>query len=469
MQTMTSLAKLCADAPGWAAAAPERATAAARAAPPLSFDGERYDVAVIGAGITGLIAGIRAARAGLRVAVFEAGEPGAGASGRNSGFVIPALSRASPAVLAQAWGSDTAARFGTTLAGAANALFAFVRDEGIVCDAQQTGWLQPDACEADAPALQARLAQLREAGVKAHLVERDALQAATGARRYGAALCLPEGGQLDPLALTRGLAATFVGSGGTLATHCPLLSPLATGSSVLASARGTDAPVRLDTPAGTVFARAVIVATNANGVGWPAVLHRATMPFALLLATFALPKRGAEHVLRSRQPLSDLNRDMWFFRRIDERHLLTGMFATRERVDIRRVEHALGARIESTFGVRADAMTGVWAGRVGLTSRGVPQLLQWAPNVYGWTGCNGRGIVLSFVMGEVLASLAGRTGSTRPLLTPRPFRPLPMRRAGASLARILIDADRRKRQRLLRTASPLPPCSTDSVHNHTAR
>lgn len=117
MQTMTSLAKLCAEAPGWATAVPFGPAPTHR----LSFDGECYDVAVVGAGITGLIAGIRAARAGRRVAVFEAAEPGAGASGRNSGFVIPALSRANPETLAQAWGTEAAAHFGTTLAGAANA------------------------------------------------------------------------------------------------------------------------------------------------------------------------------------------------------------------------------------------------------------------------------------------------------------------------------------------------------------
>lgn len=465
MQTMTSLAKLCAEAPGWATAVPFGPAPTHR----LSFDGECYDVAVVGAGITGLIAGIRAARAGRRVAVFEAAEPGAGASGRNSGFVIPALSRANPETLAQAWGTEAAAHFGTTLAGAANALFAFIRDEGIACDAQQTGWLQPDACAADAPVLQERLAQLRGAGVKAHIVERDALQAATGARCYGAALCLSEGGQLDPLAFTRGLAATFMASGGTLATHCPLLSPLVGSSGGSASARDTDAPVRLDTPAGTAFARRVIVATNANGIGWPAALHRATMPFALLLAAFALPEQGAEHVLRSRQPLSDTNRDMWFFRRLDERHLLTGMFATRERVDTRDVERALRARIESAFDVRSAGMTGLWAGRVGLTSRGVPQLLRLAPKVYGWTGCNGRGIALSFVMGNLLASLATRDGPVRSMLVPRPFRPLPMRHAGAWVARRLIDADRRKRERASHAGLPQALSSTDSAQANLVR
>ena len=46
---------------------------------------QQTDVAIIGSGITGLVAAIDLARAGRRVTVFEAHEPGHGASTRNAG------------------------------------------------------------------------------------------------------------------------------------------------------------------------------------------------------------------------------------------------------------------------------------------------------------------------------------------------------------------------------------------------
>lgn len=46
-----------------------------------------YDVVVVGAGIVGCAAAAFLARGGARVAVFDAGPVGAGASGRNAGFV----------------------------------------------------------------------------------------------------------------------------------------------------------------------------------------------------------------------------------------------------------------------------------------------------------------------------------------------------------------------------------------------
>jgi glycine/D-amino acid oxidase-like deaminating enzyme len=60
------------------------------AAPPLAESVES-DVAVIGAGYTGLIAALHLAEAGLRVVIVEAEQPGWGASGRNTGQVVPTM------------------------------------------------------------------------------------------------------------------------------------------------------------------------------------------------------------------------------------------------------------------------------------------------------------------------------------------------------------------------------------------
>src|SRR4030095_12946080 len=46
----------------------------------------RTDVAIVGSGHTGLVGALNLARDGGRVAVFEAGDPGQGASSRNAGY-----------------------------------------------------------------------------------------------------------------------------------------------------------------------------------------------------------------------------------------------------------------------------------------------------------------------------------------------------------------------------------------------
>src|ERR1700732_2462917 len=62
----------------------------APATPPLDMS-RKADVAIVGAGYSGLAAALQLAEAGVSVIVLEAGEPGWGASGRNGGQVIPGL------------------------------------------------------------------------------------------------------------------------------------------------------------------------------------------------------------------------------------------------------------------------------------------------------------------------------------------------------------------------------------------
>ena len=68
-------------------------TPPAEAAVPLEGD-VQADVAVVGAGFLGLSLSLHLVERGVRVALLEAAEPGFGASGRNTGFVVPSLKTA---------------------------------------------------------------------------------------------------------------------------------------------------------------------------------------------------------------------------------------------------------------------------------------------------------------------------------------------------------------------------------------
>ena len=92
----------------------------APATPPLDRS-RQADVAIVGAGYSGLAAALQLAEAGASVIVLEAGEPGWGASGRNGGQVIPGL-KSDPDELIAMFGPNTDAQPSLTATASSTAV-----------------------------------------------------------------------------------------------------------------------------------------------------------------------------------------------------------------------------------------------------------------------------------------------------------------------------------------------------------
>ena len=82
--------------------------------PPLTAD-ESCDVAVIGAGFTGLSAALELAGQGVDVRVLEAGQVGWGASGRNGGFACMGSHKLSYGTMIRRYGLDATQQFYDTM------------------------------------------------------------------------------------------------------------------------------------------------------------------------------------------------------------------------------------------------------------------------------------------------------------------------------------------------------------------
>ena len=101
------------------------------------------DVAVVGAGFLGLSTAIHLAERGAKVAVVEAHEPGAGSSGRNTGFVIPNFpSPLGPGAAIDAFGTEAGEWLVTKVGNAADFVFQLTERLGIACEQDQIGWAQ---------------------------------------------------------------------------------------------------------------------------------------------------------------------------------------------------------------------------------------------------------------------------------------------------------------------------------------
>lgn len=230
-------------------------------APPTRHDFQRLpgsrrcDVAIIGAGFTGLNAALGLVRDhGLDVCVLDSGYPGFGASGRNGGFCCIPASKLDRETMVARFGLEETRRFFRAQIAATehvgNLLDTFAIDADIH---SHEGELDLAHSPAAFEALKAEARILRDlAGVEPRVVPREELRqlGADGPDFHGG-LIVPIGFGLHPMKYLRGLADAAADSGATI--H---------GQTEVRGIRLNDGAHTLVTPHGEIIARHVIIATN---------------------------------------------------------------------------------------------------------------------------------------------------------------------------------------------------------------
>ena len=100
---------------------------------------DRADVAVVGAGYTGLCAALTLARAGREVVVVDAGAPGCGASSRNGGQCGSGSQRSTAATLIARYGERKTGELIAEGLAMLRHLGDFIEAEGIQCHFSRVG------------------------------------------------------------------------------------------------------------------------------------------------------------------------------------------------------------------------------------------------------------------------------------------------------------------------------------------
>jgi len=209
------------------------------------------DVAIIGAGLTGLSAALHLAGAGADVRVFEARTVGWGASGRSGGFCCLGGSAASDAVLRRLHGEDARREWCATELAAVETVRSLIDRHGIAADTHSEGETVMAHTPRAAAGFAARAARIAaDYGVTPTLTPRADLAQAGMRGPFHAALTTPIGFALNPLKYARGLADAATRAGARLHAHSPVTAIHAEGRFCLT------------TPAARIGARRLIVATN---------------------------------------------------------------------------------------------------------------------------------------------------------------------------------------------------------------
>lgn len=376
----------------------ERTAPPAPATVPLLGDAVA-DVAVVGAGYTGLSAALHLAQGGARVVVLEGEAVGFGGSGRNVGLVNAGL-WLKPDLVPAALGPERGERLLALLGDAPRRVFDLVAAHGIACEAEYAGTLHCAVGRKGLSDLEERARQWQARGAPVRLL--DAAEAArlTGTAAYAGTLLDERAGTIQPLAYARGLARAALAAGAAIHTGSPVLGVAEEGSRW-----------RLTTPGGTLRAEWVIAATNAyTRAPWPEIRAEiAHLPY-FNIATAPLSDNLRGTILPGRQGAWDTKAVLTSFRLDAAGRLVIGSVGALRGTGA-SVHRAWARRmLRRLFPQAGDVpFEAEWYGRIGMTADALPRFHRLARNVVGFSGYNGRGIAPGTAFGAVLADLvAGR-------------------------------------------------------------
>jgi len=380
----------------------------------------KVDVAIIGGGFTGMTAARELLAAGYSVAVLEAGKIGAGASGMNAGFVVPNFAKADPVAVRAKLGDERGNALLRLVGDGANAVFRTIEEDGIECDARQTGWLNPAYGAASAEMLQKRAALWRDLGRPVSFIGADEVREQTGMDIYSGALLDAEGGTIHPLDYLRGLALGVQRRGGTVHE-----------GQCVDSVAKDDGRWRLAMRSGASLSAAkVLLCTNGFTTGAASRMGRSAVPLRVYqIATTPTDPAIVQRIAPDARPVGDTRQNLFTYRLDRDNRLISGGMAVVPFGAFARLGRSVAERLSTELHLpQAVSPEIVWTGTAAMTPDFLPRLHQFGDGWFGGIGCNGRGIAMTAQLGRVLARAAMGEAIDQLPIPLRPLRPLPFHR-----------------------------------------
>jgi glycine/D-amino acid oxidase-like deaminating enzyme len=377
---------------------------------------DHTDVAVIGAGYTGLAAARALARRGVDVTVLERYTIGWGASGRNGGFVLPGYKR-EPEALARRLGLDQAKRLFALSVDAVHGLEAVIAEEAIDCAYARCGAVVLAARPGHMRGLERSRRFMREAlGLDAELLGPREIAAEIGSTRYHGGLVDPLAGSVQPARLVAALARAAELAGARIAE-----------GTELRELRRDGAGFELQTSHGPLRAREVLVATNGyTGSATPDLQRRVVPIGSYLIATAPLPPDLARRLIPRDRVLSDTKNLLFYFRLSPDRRMVFGGRAAFTPTPIARSAAILVRGMREVFPeLSSTPVEYAWGGQVAFTLDQLPHAGR-LDGVHYALGYCGHGVAMATWLGTRMGEALAGHGTIPRLSTP--FRALPLYR-----------------------------------------
>jgi gamma-glutamylputrescine oxidase len=347
---------------------------------PALYSDLDVDVCVIGGGLAGLTTTRELARKGWSVVMLEANRLAAGASGRNTGFVLPGFGADAEKLIARVGFERTKDLWTLAQAGVDYVRDTIAAERAPGIDPQD-GWLYVSKQD-NSDEFVKYVALLGELGSDIEAWPTERVREVVRSERYFYAINYLRALAIHPLNYALALAAAAERDGARIFENTPALSIDPSG-----------VRKRIVTPGARLRANHVVLCGN---LGLKSLMPRlaATMvPLTTYVITTApLGDRLAEAV-RYRGGVSDTDAADNHYRIVGgDRLMLSGRATTWAR-NPRRYIRALKADIRTTYPQLGEVEVDyAWAGTLGITMHRMPQIGELGPGVWLASGFGGHGL-----------------------------------------------------------------------------
>ncbi|HEX2140256.1 MAG TPA: FAD-binding oxidoreductase [Woeseiaceae bacterium] len=363
---------------------------------PMLSGEERCDVAVVGAGYTGISTALFLAERGYDVVVLEARKVGWGASGRNGGQLLDGFveldkieKRLGNAAAGLAWRMGLECR---------EIVLDRIERYGIDCDLK-FGYIDLALNRRDLDYFRAEIERKTrlEYPHRLEFVPQQALPEFIGSRRYVGGLVNRANGHLHPLNLCIGEAQAAEQKGARIFERSPVTR-----------IRHGESPV-VETANGRVYASKVVLAGNAYlGRAEPKLFGKVIPAGSYVIATETLGAKRARELLPQDMAACDQRVGLDYFRLTSDSRLLFGGLCNYSGRDPKDIAASLRPNMLRVFPQLKDAQIEYeWGGHIAISINRIPQFGRIEENTYYAQGYSGHGLAPSHMAGKVLADAIG--------------------------------------------------------------
>jgi len=361
---------------------------------------ETADVAVIGAGFTGLSAARTLARKGAAVVVLEAETIGWGASSRNGGMVLSGLKLGVDKLISR-YGRERAQRMYAASLASIDCVEQMVREEAIDCNFARCGHLEVACKQAhfDDYARQAEV-MAREFHHELRVVLRHELSSEIGSDIYYGGLVDEVSAGLNPARYVAGLGRAALTAGACVREQTRLLR-------IERETRKGTPGWKISTSGGPVWACDVLVGTSGyTGAATPQLRKKIIPIGSYIITTQVLPEALAHELSPRNRMVYDSKNYLYYYRLTPDNRMLFGGRAAffPETADSIRKSAALLRRgmIEVYPQLRETRVEFVWGGTLDFAFDIMPHAGQ-IDGLYYAVGYAGHGVAMATLQGQLMA------------------------------------------------------------------